>query len=115
MARVADAVPECGTSVRLEPASADAHEALGLALARANRLGDAVAELGTAVRLNPGAETAQVNLGIALTKLQRRDEALRAFEATLGLNPANALAREAIRSLTVPGGPQDRAPGSSRR
>jgi Flp pilus assembly protein TadD len=52
-------------ALRLDPARAEAHNTLGIALARANRLPEAVLHFKEAVRLEPDFETARKNLRTA--------------------------------------------------
>jgi len=62
------AVTALRTAVQAEPARADAHNALGLALAAAGRLSEAIGEYGRALELRPGYAAARFNRANALVK-----------------------------------------------
>ena len=62
----AGAVAPLETAVRLQPDYADAHNDLGIALARLGRTAEALPRHETAARLKPDDPTLRFNLGAAL-------------------------------------------------
>ena len=86
--------------MRLAPTNADAHAALGLALAATGKMDDAVAHFQEAVRLRPDNASAHFNLGRALAAQGKSDEAIRQFTEALRLKPDFVPARQELQSLT---------------
>jgi tetratricopeptide (TPR) repeat protein len=74
-------------AVRLNPASAPAHNGLGLALQRQQQLDDAAAEFREAVRLQPDFAWAHDNLGNTLRLQGRLDEAVASLREAVRLAP----------------------------
>ena len=64
---------------RIDPSDAGAHNNLGVALVKQDRINDALAQYAEAVRLNPEYVDARNNLGATLAKLGRNDEAIAQF------------------------------------
>jgi tetratricopeptide (TPR) repeat protein len=79
-------------SLRLYPEHAEAHNNLGLAYQRMNRLEDALREHTEAVRLQPDYAEAYYNLGIDAQALGRLDEAVTHYRDALRLRPKVAAA-----------------------
>jgi predicted O-linked N-acetylglucosamine transferase (SPINDLY family) len=77
-------------TLRLQPGYAEAHNNLGVALAKQGRPGEAVAAYQHALRLMPGYATAHVNLGNALRAQGRLEEAVAAYRHALHLQPGCA-------------------------
>jgi tetratricopeptide (TPR) repeat protein len=74
-------------SLRLYPDHAEAHNNLGLAYQRMNRLEDALREHAEAARLQPDYVEAHYNLGIDAQALGRLDEAAAHYRDALRLKP----------------------------
>jgi tetratricopeptide (TPR) repeat protein len=87
--RLADAVAELETAVRILPDYADAHYNLGNALARVpGRLPEAIAEYRQALRIEPDFAQAHINLGNLLAQMPGRlPDAIAQFEAALRSDP----------------------------
>ena len=86
--RLAEAVDEFRSALRLAPDYQMAHNKLGNTLARMDdRLPEAISHLKEALRLDPTVPDVQNNLGIALLMAGRTQEAIAHFEAALRLNP----------------------------
>ncbi len=87
--RLSEAMPHYETALRIDPNNFDAHNNLGIALAKLpGRLPDALAEYQTALRIKPDDWQAHFNLGLALTKIPgRRLEAIGQYEAALRVRP----------------------------
>jgi tetratricopeptide (TPR) repeat protein len=82
-----EAIGHLQESLRLYPDHAEAHNNLGLAYQRMNRLADALREHTEAVRLRPDYIEAIYNLGIDAQALGRLDEAATHYRHTLRLRP----------------------------
>jgi tetratricopeptide (TPR) repeat protein len=78
--------------LRLEPASADHHYDLGIALQALGRLDEAVDEYRRALELDPSRSETHNNLGTALQAQGRVDQALTRYRRALELDAANASA-----------------------
>jgi len=87
-----EAIGHLQESLRLYPDHAEAHNNLGLAYQRMNRLADALREHTEAVRLRPDYIEAIYNLGIDAQALGRLDEAATHYRHTLRLRPDFAAA-----------------------
>lgn len=74
-------------AVTTEPASADAHEMLGVALLLQERVGDAIVALETARRLEPARASARLNLAVAYARAGRVDDARTEALAAARLDP----------------------------
>jgi tetratricopeptide (TPR) repeat protein len=76
--------------VRNDPANAQMHQDLGIALLGAGRPEEAVAALQESIRLRPGAVVAHTNLGAAYCALDQLDAGRHCFEEALRLDPTHA-------------------------
>lgn len=88
--RMADAVEQFATAVRLKPDFIEALNNLGNAIMLSDpaRLSEAMGYYETALRLNPDYAQAHNNLGQALSRLpDRKAEAIRHYEIALRLRP----------------------------
>jgi tetratricopeptide (TPR) repeat protein len=89
--------------VQANPAYADAHYNLGVALARAGRAPEAVAEFEAALRLEPDSARAHYNLGVVLWRMGGRSpEALAHLDAALRISPDPDLRRMVDRLRATP-------------
>jgi tetratricopeptide (TPR) repeat protein len=90
--RLAEAISEFQSAVRVKPNSADAHMNLGTALAEMpERVQEAIAQYREALRLKPDFADAHDNLGLALASLPGySDEAIAEFRAALRIEPTFA-------------------------
>jgi predicted O-linked N-acetylglucosamine transferase (SPINDLY family) len=79
----------------LEPANAEAQQALALALAAAGFLPAALPAFGRAVRLAPASPDALINFGVALLELKEHAAAAAVFRRVLSLAPAEPDAHHA--------------------
>jgi tetratricopeptide (TPR) repeat protein len=87
--QLARAIDKLQQATRLDPLSADAHEGLGIALAKAERMMPAAQALGRAVALDPNRAQAHDQLALVL-EIQGRDlEAEPVLEAAVALDPKN--------------------------
>jgi Flp pilus assembly protein TadD len=73
--------------VRSNPASAEAHHNLGIALYYCGRLAEAIDEFHTALKLDPTLASTEGSLAQALIDTGRYDEAMAALSAALSLDP----------------------------
>jgi len=80
-------------AIELDPASAEARNGMGMALARQGNLEGAVRELAESVRLRPDYAEARNNFGTALAAQGALEEAIQQFRASVRLNPGSAEAR----------------------
>ena len=94
--RVREAVALLGRYVRLEPADAWGHIALGDALGRAGRVSDASAEFDAAERLAPDERDVRLGRGRMLARVGRTDSAIVVYERWLKSHARDA---EAEREL----------------
>jgi Flp pilus assembly protein TadD len=76
-------------AVRLDPGSAEAHNGLGMALARQQRWAEAIRELGEALRIRPDYAEARNNLGTALAASGDTQGAVAQFAASVRLQPGS--------------------------
>ena len=83
----------CRRRLRLDPAHAEAHSNLGVALARRGRTAEAIEHYREALRLDPRQTQAYSNLGNALLAQGHVSEAIAQFEAALALDPSDPQAR----------------------
>lgn len=92
-------------AVEAAPQRADAHQGLGLCLARMGQLDEGVAALRTAQQLRPHDPVILNNLGFALKLVgqSQEAEARQLFERALSLDPAYDRARYNLAQLTAPG------------
>ncbi len=98
----ADALIWWRKAVEVAPTRADAHQGLGLCLARQDRLEDAVSELRTAQNLKPNDPVILNNLGYALKLMgqAKEAEARQLFERALEVNPGYDRARYNLAQLS---------------
>lgn len=89
-------------AIGVSPQRADAHQGLGLCLARQGRLQEGIASLKTAASLAPQNARILNNLGHALKLNGQREEALAMFEAALKADPNHAQARYNLAMLQQP-------------
>lgn len=99
-----DAIAHLQTALRLYPASAPAHNTLGLVYQRMGRLDEALTEAREAVRLDPDLAEAHYNLALDHQLQGELDAAIESYNECLRLDPTNAKARfnlaNALRSLS---------------
>ncbi|MGF7178166.1 tetratricopeptide repeat protein [Azospirillum doebereinerae] len=86
--RSAASIPALERATRLNPGSAEAHHALGLALRQAGRLDEAQDSLRRAIRAEPGFLPAHMNLGNGLLDEGAHAEARARLGLALALGPA---------------------------
>lgn len=88
--RVADAIVECETALKIEPDYAEAHNNLGSALSQLpGRLPDAVNQYQFALRIKPDYAEAHYNLANAWARLPgRTPDAIGEYRAALRVEPA---------------------------
>ena len=104
MGKFALAAERLARAVRLEPARARAHAALGFALDELGRLEEARASFQAAVAFEPGYAEAHNSLGIACFRLGFHDEAVQSFGEALTLEPESIETRlNAARALLQAG------------
>ena len=77
-----------------QPADAEAHYNLGVALKAQGKLEEAIAEFRAAIRLKPDYAEAHSNLGIALRAQGKLEEAIAEYRAAIRLKPDNAEAHD---------------------
>jgi tetratricopeptide (TPR) repeat protein len=88
--RLAEAIEQFQTALKIKPEFADAHYNLGYTLARQGKLDAGIYHLGQSLRLEPTKQKALNNLGVALALQGRYQEAANNFETALKLNPMDA-------------------------
>jgi Flp pilus assembly protein TadD len=98
VSRLGEAEDDVRHALRAEPASPDAHVALGVLLSRKGLWRDAIPPLRRAVELDPGRAPAWDQLGEALNHVDDLDGALQAFHRSAELRPTNA---RALRGLGI--------------
>jgi len=91
-----EAVAMLESAVRLNPARPDAHNMLGLALARVGRTREAIEQYAAALGERPDYSSARFNLANALVKGGQLEEAIADFRRVLAEDPANTLLRERL-------------------
>jgi Flp pilus assembly protein TadD len=79
---------QVGLSVGTPAEDSEAHNQIGIDLARLGRLEGAIAEFREAIRLQPECAEAHSNLGTALRSLGRFDEAIDAYRAAVPIKPS---------------------------
>ena len=85
--RMAEAIPEYETALRLRPNFLTARNNLGSALISIGRVGDAIQQLEESLRQDSDDAQAHLNLGVALDTLKRTSEAVPHYEAALRCDP----------------------------
>lgn len=95
---VAGAVPMLENAVRLNPASPEAQDMLGAALARVGRLPEAIEHLRTALKLRPDFANARLNLANALLRTGKLEEAVAGYRQVLAERPNDPTVRAAVES-----------------
>jgi tetratricopeptide (TPR) repeat protein len=88
--RLAEAIEQFQTALKIKPEFADAHYNLGYILSRQGKLEAGIYHLGQSLRLEPTKRKALNNLGVALALQGRYQEAANNFETALKLNPMDA-------------------------
>jgi predicted O-linked N-acetylglucosamine transferase (SPINDLY family) len=88
--RFEEAVASFQEALRLQPASATAHNNLGNVFVELGRLDDAVSSFRQALRYKPDFVSAHSNLGEALRRQGHLEEAVASFREALALNPRHA-------------------------
>ena len=81
--RIEEAIAQYEQALRINPDYAQAHCALGMALAQAGKPQEAIREYEYALQLEPDFADAHVSLGVALEKLGRLEDAIRHYEEAL--------------------------------
>ena len=94
------AVDAYGKAIKVDPANADAHNALGIALARTGRVAEAEAPLRRAVELAPSRPHLRNNLGYVLLLAGKPAEAVPVLQASLAQDGSSAAARANLRDAT---------------
>ena len=85
-----DALDESLQAIELEPRSADAHLAHGIALADMGRDEEALESYSQAIALDPQRADAYYNRGLLLHKLERCGEALESYDRAIAIRPGLA-------------------------
>jgi tetratricopeptide (TPR) repeat protein len=107
---LSEAIEHLKAAVQLNPNSANAHNDLGIALARSKQLPEAAKELGEAVRLNPDAAGMHANLATTLADMpDHLPEAISESRAALKLNPDLAEAHASLGLALAKSGKRDQA------
>jgi tetratricopeptide (TPR) repeat protein len=89
-------------ALRAEPGSADGHEQLGLAMARAGRFEEAVGAFQEAARIAPRDASVRLNLAVGLAEIGRVDDARREAQEALRIDPSYDKARQFLKQLLTP-------------
>ena len=97
----AASIQELRRAVRANPGSAEAHNALGLALGKGGQLDEAIAEFREAVRLQPDYGEAHSNLGVGLEQRGDVEGAVAAFRRAAEVSPGDAEIRVSLGSLLL--------------
>jgi tetratricopeptide (TPR) repeat protein/mono/diheme cytochrome c family protein len=92
----AGAVSALRTAVRVRPDRADAHNMLGLALARTGQSSEALEQYRSALELRPGYSGARLNRANALLKSGRLEEAIEDYRAVMLAAPSDPLPKQAL-------------------
>jgi len=87
-----EALPHYEESVRIRPRYSDAHNNLGLTLAKLGRITEATNHYALALQVNPRNDLARFNMAIALASLGQPGAAVPWFEEVLRTDPTHALA-----------------------
>ena len=90
--RLEEAIAAAAAAVKAAPRNPDAHNALGVTLARAERWEEATRCYRTALALAPRRGGTWSNLGNALTALGRDEQAIAAQRMSLAIQPGDATA-----------------------
>jgi Tfp pilus assembly protein PilF len=85
--RVAEAMAQLETAIRLDPEQPETHNNLGQVLQRQGRLAEALPHFREAVRLRPSSEVTHLSLANALQEAGEVQESIRQFRIALVLNP----------------------------
>jgi len=101
--------------VREFPQMAQAHNLLGISLARESRHGEALAHFASAIEHAPQLAEAHNNLGNALSELGRYEEALAPLEQATQIDPADAQSRNNLGNALFRLGRTDAAIASYRK
>ncbi len=89
--RLPEAIENYRAALRIDPGYADAHNNLGVALAKTGNLPDAVAQYKAALQIAPTYPDAHNNLGVALAQMPGHlPEAMNEFREALRLKPVYA-------------------------
>jgi tetratricopeptide (TPR) repeat protein len=104
-----EAIATYRAALKLEPARADIHNALGFTCLSVGRLNEAVASCRQAIGLQPGFPYAYNNLGKALIRLGRIDEAVSNLQEALRLKPGFVQAAACIVAAYEMGGDYQKA------
>jgi Flp pilus assembly protein TadD/SAM-dependent methyltransferase len=110
-----DAVSVLDRLIRLDPASAEVHSALGVLLQQLGRSEEALASLQRAVALKPRYPQAWSNLGCVLRTIGRLDEAAEAFGKAVAQAPRLAEAWQNLGNLETQRGRHGEAAACFRR
>jgi len=94
------------------PDHAEAHNALGMLLARQGRYEAAIGELEKAVAHAPDSASMRNNLGYAYLLNERVDEAIVVLKVAAGLDPANPRVRDNLELALARGGQGESASGA---
>jgi serine/threonine protein kinase/tetratricopeptide (TPR) repeat protein len=94
-----EAIAHFRAAIGLQPAAADAHIALGLALADQGELDEAVSEMRKAVALKPDDADGWYNLGVVLKDHGQASAAIDAFGELIRLEPDLADAHDMLGAL----------------
>jgi Flp pilus assembly protein TadD len=95
---------------RTKPDFADAHNNLGIALAKVGRADAAILEFLEAVRIKPDYPEAHNNLGVVLASRGRVNEAISQYSEALRIKPDYREARRSLEELTSRGTPSPPIP-----
>ncbi|HXF16488.1 MAG TPA: tetratricopeptide repeat protein [Burkholderiales bacterium] len=96
-------------AIARKPHFAPAHNNLGCALRRLEKVDDAIAAYHQAIELNPNLADAYNNLGCALRKKDQQDEALRNFRKAIELKPDFADAYNNLAGALIENQPEEAA------
>jgi protein O-GlcNAc transferase len=102
-------------AVRIQPAFAEGHNSLGIALQEQGRLDAAVESFQQALRINPSFAEAHNNLGNALDRQSQFDEAVRCYLEAIRLKPGFADAHSNMGRALLRQGQLDLAVASFRQ
>ena len=102
-------------AIRLDPADAGSHHALGLALLRSNRLAEATASFELAIVFGEDVAAAHHNLAVALDRQGLTDKAMAAYRRAVELAPALAGTHRRLAELLEAEGDVEDAAASYRR
>jgi tetratricopeptide (TPR) repeat protein len=101
-------------AIRLNPAFADAHNNLGVALRELGRLAEAEAAFRAALQCNPRHADARSNLGAALHRQGRLPEALAVLREAVRLAPSHAQSHNDLGGVLLARGETEEAAGRLR-